>query len=514
MAVKDASHLLLAPFPAWGHIRPLCHLALRFLELDNKIMVTILIGPNFFAKARAEILANSSISLERNAHIRILTTFQSTDQDVFKLMGPLISTYSEAYKTLQAGQEVTCATTGVTYDAVKAPVAALLDFFLGPIVVATRALGGESIRIFAWATGAPAAITRMWGPEYLGGLGDFEAKVEAEAQRTGGVAADIGFTLFRETTGAIVQLPSLPPMYDHEFFPQGINVMQNIYQLLVGGHDAFKNSNGIVLSSSYASDRKAIEGIKTWFAETPKEVYGVGPLLPRTYWDIVPTDEGATDVRNFLNEMQARHGTKSVILVSFGTFFWPPVQEYVDEIIMNFIDKKFPFILCHPSSFSNIPQELSNLVKSSGIGIISSWVPQLYVLNHPATGWFLTHGGQGSVTEALGSGTPMICFPIDGDQPVLSVQAAHTLRVAFELVEVRTGHGLKPLHRLGGRKPEGTRTAVGCEIREVIDDMRGDAGKELRRNAEAVKTEMQKSWAEGGTAKKELTLLLEKMTVV
>ena len=42
-------------------------------------------------------------------------------------MGPLIETYSAAYKTLQTGQEITCATTGVTYDAVKAPVAALLD---------------------------------------------------------------------------------------------------------------------------------------------------------------------------------------------------------------------------------------------------------------------------------------------------------------------------------------------------------------------------------------------------
>ncbi len=58
-------------------------------------------------------------------------------------------------------------------------------------------MGGQSIRIFAWATGAPAAITRMWGPEYLGGLGNFEAKVEAEAQRTGGIAADIGFTVCR-----------------------------------------------------------------------------------------------------------------------------------------------------------------------------------------------------------------------------------------------------------------------------------------------------------------------------
>ncbi len=86
--------------------------------------------------------------------------------------------------------------------------------------------------------------------------------------------------------------------------------------------------------------------------------------------------------------------------------------------------------------------------------------------------------------------------------------------MAFELVEVRTGHGLKPLHRIGGRKPEGTRAAVGREMREVIDAMRGEAGQELRRNAEAVKAEMQKSWDKGGSAEKELRLLLEKMIVV
>lgn len=56
-----------------GHIRPLCHLALRFLEFNEKIVVTILIGPNFFAKARAEILANASISLEHNARIRLVS---------------------------------------------------------------------------------------------------------------------------------------------------------------------------------------------------------------------------------------------------------------------------------------------------------------------------------------------------------------------------------------------------------------------------------------------------------
>lgn len=115
-------------------------------------MVTIFIGPNLLAKTRAEISANTTIPLEHNSRIRfvlcesdvydfiltlcstprILTTIDSTEQDVFKLLGPLVGSYPEAYKTLHEAKAITCATTGVTYSAVKAPVAVLLDvcFFL------------------------------------------------------------------------------------------------------------------------------------------------------------------------------------------------------------------------------------------------------------------------------------------------------------------------------------------------------------------------------------------------
>ena len=58
---------------------------------------------------------------------RILTTIDSAEQDLFKLLEPLVESYPEAYKTLHEAKEITCATTGVTYSAVKAPVAVLLD---------------------------------------------------------------------------------------------------------------------------------------------------------------------------------------------------------------------------------------------------------------------------------------------------------------------------------------------------------------------------------------------------
>lgn len=170
------------------------------------------------------------------------------------------------------------------------------------------------------------------------------------------------------------------------------------------------------MSSSYALEGKAVEGMKKWWAENGKEVYGVGPLLPRTYWDTLPTDEGAIDVRDFLEGMLAKHGKRSVILVRLidnlyyynliwgqgvfwelllatgsgicrRTYHGPHRQEIPFRRSVrhsrDLIQLNLSKIFCHASPFAVIPPELSNVIKSSGLGILSSWVPQQYVLNHP-----------------------------------------------------------------------------------------------------------------------------------
>jgi len=86
---------------------------------------------------------------------------------------------------------------------------------------------------------------------------------------------------------------------------------------------------------------------------------------------------------------------------------------------------------------------------------------------------------------------------------------SETLNVAFELIEVRTGLGVKPIYG-SGRIPRGTREAIGSEIREIIDKCRGEVGKEKRRNAQRLKGEFAKAWREDGTARAALRAFLEK----
>jgi hypothetical protein len=56
----------------------------------------------------------------------------------------------------------------------------------------TKAISGHSVPIVACVAAGAAAIIHLFGPEYIGGVGDFGARVDAEAARTGLSPDDIG----------------------------------------------------------------------------------------------------------------------------------------------------------------------------------------------------------------------------------------------------------------------------------------------------------------------------------
>ena len=58
--------------------------------------------------------------------------------------------------------------------------------------MATRAVSGHSVPIISCVPSGAGAIIRRYGPEYLGGDGDINAKIDAEVARTGLSADEIG----------------------------------------------------------------------------------------------------------------------------------------------------------------------------------------------------------------------------------------------------------------------------------------------------------------------------------
>ena len=106
---------------------------------------------------------------------------------------------------------------------------------------------------------------------------------------------------------------------------------------------------------------------------------------------------------------------------------------------------------------------------------------------------------------------PRICWPIAVDQPAAAAHLTENLNVAFELFQVRTGDGLKPLAR-NGIAAEGTREAVGIEIRQTIDLCRSERGEVMKSNAEQLKLRFAKAWEDDGDARQEIRNVLHKYT--
>ncbi|KAG5643972.1 hypothetical protein DXG03_009323, partial [Asterophora parasitica] len=185
MAPSNPSHLLLVSIPAWGHARPLAALAARLVTESDTVLLTFLTTSIHLQKLRFEIdrqLEAGSPALQR---IRQVPDYGYASNPL-AVFGEFAASYAPAYETLVQAKSITCATTGTVFEAAIAPTAIILDLH------ATRALTGRTVPVLAWATGGVSIFIRNWGPESIGGSGDFGGKVAAEAARTGKPALEVG----------------------------------------------------------------------------------------------------------------------------------------------------------------------------------------------------------------------------------------------------------------------------------------------------------------------------------
>nr|XP_043637056.1 UDP-glycosyltransferase 85C1-like [Erigeron canadensis] len=154
----------------------------------------------------------------------------------------------------------------------------------------------------------------------------------------------------------------------------------------------------------------------------------------------------------------------SVVYVNFGSLATMSLQDLI-ELGWGLVNSNHYFLWIIRTDLvdgnpSLLPQELEEVIRKRGF--IASWCSQEEVLNHPAVGGFLTHGGWGSVIESLSAGVPMLCWPFSHDQQVNCRQMCQEWEVGMEI--------------------EGTvnRDEVEKLVRELMD---GIEGKRMRKKA-------------------------------
>ena len=103
-----------------------------------------------------------------------------------------------------------------------------------------------------------------------------------------------------------------------------------------------------------------------------------------------------------------------------------------------------------------------------------------------------------------------ICWPYHADQPVNAIHLTENLGIAYELFEVRTGHGLKPINRTG-KTPKGTLDAIRQEANQILDQAFGEDGKEKQAKVKKLQEGFAQAWAEQGLSQLALERFLDNL---
>ncbi|KAI8092895.1 uncharacterized protein BX664DRAFT_294266 [Halteromyces radiatus] len=206
-------------------------------------------------------------------------------------------------------------------------------------------------------------------------------------------------------------------LFTASFLWRNFNTLMNVAKI--------KKDLGIVASAdTMASWRNSLKLVNTAFGLENARPLGplvefIGPILPQHYQSLKNTP-----YETFLD----RHNR--VIYVAFGQNAIPSLldRQLIWSSLLSLLDvgdidgviwaDGFADKVSQHSKYITLQQKEYTLldIKSRSDVFISSWAPQMAILQHSSTAVFLTHGGAGSLYESLYAAVPMAVFPFVGDQ--------------------------------------------------------------------------------------------------
>lgn len=128
----------------------------------------------------------------------------------------------------------------------------------------------------------------------------------------------------------------------------------------------------------------------------------VGPIISRSRPHLSP------DIEEWLDQRDPR----SVVYVSMGTVAVLTIDR-AEAIINGATQANYSVVWSLRKSNQNI---LDLMTYDSDKVLVSSWIPQLSLLQHPTIHSAVLHGGLGGIQEALSSGIPSLVIPFMNDQ--------------------------------------------------------------------------------------------------
>ncbi|KAH9925916.1 UDP-Glycosyltransferase/glycogen phosphorylase [Epithele typhae] len=504
---STSTHLVANCIHTWSHARPLVTFCARVVKMKPDLHVTFLVTSLLFERLNKEKARSFDVGDESAQRLRIVSMGATTDMIGDGQIEPW-------WRALVAGEEIVCKQTDTRYAPLPTPPAVIFDVVGVKNIGIVRAISGKSVKIYALWPALTYSILQLFGDTHVGGLGNIHERAEEESRRSGRDFADVAVEIITSKRGDVIRMQGLPPMYDYEYYPQeALGDGKAIVDVLSRVNEVNKTVDGAILISCLSWEKDAVQTARDWMAETSRSVFIAGPLLPTASKSTSTENEKSqspqgAEIQAFLTKTLETSGRHSLLYISFGSMNWPvKISDKLWAFLDVVMELNIPFIMSAASPLAVVPDEVNEKVKTYGKGVISTWTPQQMILDHPATGWYVSHGGQNSVTESIAAGVPFIMWPFSADQPINAVLATDVHKVGYELLEVRSGPGLQKIFRTG-YTPIGTVEAVKDEARDILRRAFGEDGKEKRARLQALQQAALGDWEEGGASRRDVAAFL------
>ncbi|KAM7516283.1 hypothetical protein LguiA_005866 [Lonicera macranthoides] len=245
---------------------------------------------------------------------------------------------------------------------------------------------------------------------------------------------------------------------------------------------------------------KALRDEKALLSVVKVPVYPIGPLSKP-----IELDSSKSELIQWLDDQPS----ESVIYVSFGSggtlsaqqvtelawglelslrrFVWvlhPPADNAVDGTFFTSGNGSNGTLEYLPSGF---------LTRTHNVGrVVTTWAPQVEILNHGSVGGFLTHCGWNSTLESIKSGVPMIAWPLYAEQRLNATMLVEEIGIALR-------PALLPAKKVVGRE----------EVEKMVRGlMEGKEGKEARDRVRELMSSGEKALSKDGSSYKSMCEVL------
>ncbi|PIA49081.1 hypothetical protein AQUCO_01300140v1 [Aquilegia coerulea] len=241
----------------------------------------------------------------------------------------------------------------------------------------------------------------------------------------------------------LVKLPGCVPIHGSDFLTPAQDRKNEAYKWLLHHCKRYKLAEGILVNSFIDLEPTAFKALSEETPDRPP-VYPVGPLIQTS---VTNGDADGSKCLEWLDDQP--HG--SVLFISFGSGGTLSTEQLTELALgLEMSEQRFLWVVRSPSDkttaasyfssqsakdpFDFLPKGFIERTKGLGL-VVTSWAPQIQILNHGSTGGFLTHCGWNSTLESIVHGVPLIAWPLFAEQKMNAVMLDNmkvALRAKFD----------------------------------------------------------------------------------